>query len=88
MFKLEDIENNETVDLKVNVLWNDNSDNDLSDSVLGSNIGEDVYIPVTIRFLQYDSNDIINEYVEDVVDDSNDNLDDNDEDSGDSDEGI
>ena len=50
---LEDIQDEVTHTIRVNLEWNNDEDNNLTDSEYGLNITKKILIPVTIKFTQY-----------------------------------
>lgn len=53
IFTLEDIENGRIADVKVNLLWNNNEDNNENDYELGSVYDNQITIPVDVHVIQY-----------------------------------
>ena len=65
---LSDINNGDTYNLEINILWNNNENNNDKDYDLGSRAEDEVYIPVSINLRQYHGTEVLTPYVEPVPD--------------------
>ena len=64
IMSLSNISNDETRNIRVNIIWNNNEQNNESDYELGIRAEMEVYIPVTITLTQYHGTEVLTPYQE------------------------
>ena len=64
IMSLSAITNEEIHNIRVNIIWNNNEQNNESDYELGIRAEMEVYIPVTIRLTQYHGTEVLTPYQE------------------------
>ena len=61
---LSEINNGDTYNLEINIVWNNNENNNDKDYELGKRAEDEVYIPVRITLQQYHGTEVLSPYVE------------------------